>query len=76
MAVEVVVPEESMGEVIGDLNSRNGQIEDVSFRGGRRVVRSLVPMRQMFGYSTELRSLSQGRATFSMQFSAYDTLNS
>lgn len=73
MAVEVIVPEESMGEVIGDLNSRGGQIEELSFRGGKRVVKAHVPMRQMFGYSTAVRSLTQGRANFTMTFSHYDT---
>jgi len=72
MDVEVIVPEEFMGDVIGDLNSRNGQIEEVGFRGGKRVVGALVPMRQLFGYSTKVRSLTQGRANFSMQFSKFD----
>ena len=67
MAVEVVVPEDFLGEVLGDLNQRRGRIEDVAFRGVKRVVRVKVPLRRMFGYSTELRSLSQGRATFTMQ---------
>jgi elongation factor G len=72
MAVEVVVPEESMGEVIGDLNSRGGQIEQLGFRSGKREVKALVPMRQMFGYSTAVRSLTQGRATFTMTFERFD----
>jgi len=72
MDVEVIVPEEFMGDVIGDLNSRSGQIEEVGFRGGKRVVGALVPMRQMFGYSTKVRSLTQGRANFTMQFSKFD----
>jgi elongation factor G len=74
MKVEVVVPEEFTGEVIGDLNARRGRIENVSLFGGRRVVDALVPLRRMFGYSTELRSLSQGRASFTMQFSQYDVV--
>ncbi|MEK6606749.1 MAG: elongation factor G [Myxococcota bacterium] len=72
MAVEVVVPEDFLGEVLGDLNQRRGRIEDVAFRGAKRVVRVKVPLRRMFGYSTELRSLSQGRATFTMQFAERD----
>jgi elongation factor G len=72
MDVEVIVPEEFMGEVIGDLNSRGGQIERLGFRGGKRLVQAKVPMRQMFGYSTSVRSLSQGRATFTMLFSKFD----
>jgi elongation factor G len=72
MDVEVLVPEEFMGEVIGDLNSRGGHIEEVGFRGGKRVVGALVPMRRMFGYSTKVRSLTQGRANFSMQFARFD----
>ena len=72
MKVEVVVPEAFTGEVIGDLNARRGRIENVSLRGERRVIDALVPLRRMFGYSTELRSLSQGRASFSMEFSQYD----
>jgi len=72
MKVEVVVPEDFTGEVLGDLNARRGRIENVSFRGVHRVIDALVPLRRMFGYSTELRSLSQGRASFSMQFEQYD----
>ena len=72
MAVEVLVPDESMGEVIGDLNSRGGQIEELSFRAGKRLVRALVPMRQLFGYSTAVRSLTQGRANFTMAFHCFD----
>ena len=73
MAVEVLVPEEFMGEVIGDLNSRSGHIEELTFRGGKRVVRAHVPMKQMFGYSTAVRSLTQGRANFTMSFHRFDT---
>ena len=74
MEVEVVVPEESMGEVIADLNARSGQIDEVGFRGGKRLVRALVAMRQLFGYSTDVRSLTQGRATFTMRFHRFDTM--
>ncbi|MCB9557540.1 MAG: elongation factor G [Deltaproteobacteria bacterium] len=73
MAVEVVLPEEFMGEVLGDLNQRGGQIGEVGFRGNKRVLRAKVPMRQMFGYSTRVRSLSQGRANFTMRFDRFGT---
>ncbi len=73
MDVEVIVPEEFMGEVIGDLNARGGQIEELGFRGAKRLVRVKVPMRRMFGYSTAVRSLSQGRANFTMQFGMFGT---
>ena len=75
MEVEVLVPEEAMGDVIGDLNARQGQIDEVGFRGNRRLVRAQVPMRQMFGYSTAVRSLSQGRANFTMRFYRFDTVS-
>ncbi|MFH1625362.1 MAG: elongation factor G [Pseudomonadota bacterium] len=72
MEVDVVVPEEFMGEVIGDINSRGGKIEEISSKGKVKIIKSLIPLKRMFGYSTELRSASQGRGTFSMQFSQYD----
>ncbi|MCB2188600.1 MAG: elongation factor G [Deltaproteobacteria bacterium] len=72
MKVEVVVPEEFMGEVIGDLNSRGGSVESVEPKGGTNVLKGLVPLKAMFGYSTALRSATQGRAIFTMQFSHYD----
>ena len=71
MRVEVTMPTEFMGDVIGDLNSRRGQIEGIESRSGTEVVRSFVPLAQMFGYVTDLRSMSQGRATSSMEFSHY-----
>ena len=71
MAVEVVTPEEYMGDVIGDLSSRRGKVEGMEQRGSSQVVRALVPLADMFGYATDLRSRTQGRATYSMQFSAY-----
>jgi elongation factor G len=74
MAVEVTVDDEFLGAVIGDLNQRRGQVQDVGSRGAKRLVAALVPLRNMFGYSTRLRSLTEGRATFSMLFHAYDTL--
>ncbi|HKV91883.1 MAG TPA: elongation factor G [Candidatus Angelobacter sp.] len=72
MAVEVVVPEEYMGTIIGDLNSRRGRIEGIDHRAGSQVIKSLVPLAEMFGYATQMRSNTQGRATFSMHFAHYD----
>ncbi len=74
MAVEVHVDDEFLGAVIGDLNQRRGQVQDVGARGTKRVVVANVALRNMFGYSTRVRSLTEGRATFSMTFHAYDTL--
>jgi elongation factor G len=72
MAVEVVVPEEFMGEVIGDLNGRRGKIQGMEAHAGAQVIAAQVPLSEMFGYATDLRSMTQGRATFTMQFSHYD----
>ena len=72
MSVEVVVPEDYMGEVIGDLNSRRGRIMGMESRAGAQVVASMVPLAQMFGYSTDLRSATQGRATYAMTFDHYE----
>ena len=69
--VEVVVPEEYMGEVMGDLNSRRGHISGMELRAGAQVIRATVPLAQMFGYATDLRSMTQGRAVYTMQFSHY-----
>ncbi|HVK77658.1 MAG TPA: elongation factor G [Kofleriaceae bacterium] len=74
MSVEVTTDDEFLGAIIGDLNQRRGQIQDVETRGAKRVVTALVALRNMFGYSTRMRSLSEGRATFMMKFHAYDTL--
>src|SRR6185437_5014521 len=71
MAVEVVTPEENVGDVIGDLNSRRGTIQAMEERGGGRVVRALVPLSEMFGYVGDLRSKTQGRASYTMQFDSY-----
>jgi elongation factor G len=71
MAVEVTTPDENMGDVIGDLNSRRGQIQAMEERGGARVVKALVPLSEMFGYVGDLRSKTQGRASYSMQFDSY-----
>jgi elongation factor G len=72
MKVEVFVPEAFMGEVIGDLNARDGKIEAIESQAGIQVIKAVVPLAQMFGYSTVLRSATQGRGTFSMQFSHFD----
>jgi len=71
MSVEVVTPEDFMGEVIGDLSSRRGHIQAMEERGGSRVVRALVPLSEMFGYVGDLRSRTQGRASYTMQFDSY-----
>ncbi len=71
MAVEVVTPEDYMGDVIGDLSSRRGRVEGMEQRGTSHVVRSQVPLAEMFGYATDLRSRTQGRATYTMQFDSY-----
>ncbi len=72
MKVEVVTPEDFMGDVIGDLNSRRGQIQGTDSRGNAQVVEAIVPLANMFGYVNQLRSFSQGRANYSMQFSHYE----
>jgi elongation factor G len=71
MAVEVITPEDHVGEVIGDLNSRRGQVQGMEERNGARVVRALVPLSEMFGYVGDLRSRTSGRASYSMQFDSY-----
>jgi elongation factor G len=71
MELEVVTPEDYMGDVIGDLSSRRGKIESMDSRGQARVVAALVPLAEMFGYATDLRSRTQGRATYTMQFHSY-----
>jgi len=72
MEVEAVTPEEYMGDVIGDLNARRGKITSLEQRSGSRVIRAFVPLAEMFGYATQLRSMTQGRATYTMQFDHYD----
>jgi elongation factor G len=72
MAVEVVVPEEYMGDVIGDLNSRRGRIEGMELRSTTQIIKSSVPLSEMFGYATELRSRTQGRGSFTMHFGKYE----
>jgi elongation factor G len=71
MSVEVVMPEEFMGDVMGDLSARRGQIQGMDSRGGGQVIRAMVPLSEMFGYATTVRSKTQGRATFTMQFDHY-----
>jgi elongation factor G len=72
MKVEVVSPEEYMGSITGDINSRRGRIERIDSRPGTQVITSMVPLSEMFGYSTELRSMTQGRATYTMHFHRYE----
>ena len=72
MKVEVIVPEEYMGDVIGDINSRRGRIEGMDARSGAQAIRSFVPLSEMFGYATDLRSRTQGRGVYSMEFDHYD----
>jgi elongation factor G len=74
MAVEVVTPDEYMGDIIGDLNSKRGKVSEMSKRGNAQVIKARVPLSEMFGYATDLRSKSQGRATYTMQFSRYEEL--
>jgi len=72
MRVEVVLPDEFMGAVSGDLNSRRGRIVEQEVRPGTQIVRALVPLSSMFGYATDLRSRTQGRATYTMHFAHYE----
>ncbi len=72
MAVEVVVPEQYMGDVIGDLNSRRGRIEGMQLRGTTQIIKSMVPLSEMFGYATDVRSRTQGRGSFTMHFGRYE----
>ncbi|QNI30972.1 elongation factor G [Alloacidobacterium dinghuense] len=72
MAVEVTVPEEHMGTIIGDINSRRGRIEGMEHTGGSQVIKAMVPLKEMFGYVNDIRSSTQGRASYSMQFARYE----
>jgi elongation factor G len=72
MSVEVVVPEQYMGDVIGDLNSRRGRIEGMQLRGTTQIIKSMVPLSEMFGYATDVRSRTQGRGSFTMHFGRYE----
>ncbi|MDQ3894468.1 MAG: elongation factor G, partial [Actinomycetota bacterium] len=76
MAVEIVTPDEYLGDVMGDLNARRGRVEALEQRGNAQVVRAKVPLATMFGYATDLRSTTQGRATFTMQFDSYSEVPS
>ena len=73
MKLEVVTPEENMGDVIGDLNKRRGQVEGMeNSRSGARIVKAMVPLAEMFGYATDLRSRTQGRGVYTMTFDHYE----
>jgi len=72
MKVEVTVPEDYMGDILGNINSRRGRIEGTESRSGAQVINGFVPLGEMFGYATDLRSRTQGRGNFTMQFSHYD----
>ncbi len=72
MLVNIITPSEFMGEVIGDINARRGDIQAIDPKGAVSEIRAKVPLKAMFGYSTDLRSATQGRAVFTMQFFAYD----
>ena len=72
MKVEVNTPEEYMGDVLGQINSKRGRIEEMGQRGQAKIITAFVPLSEMFGYSTELRSASQWRATYAMEFHHYD----
>jgi elongation factor G len=76
MAIEIITPEEFMGQVVSDLNSRRGKATKVEYRGGTNVIAGEVPLANMFGYATDLRSLTQGRATFTLQFAHYSPVPS
>ena len=71
MNLEVVVPQEYMGDVMGDLNRRRGKVQGMKMRAGAQVIEAMVPLKEMFGYATTVRSMSQGRATFTMEFKKY-----
>jgi len=72
MSLEVVSPDEYLGDIVGDINSRRGKIEEMEMRGGSRVIKAIVPLEEMFGYATNLRTLTQGRGVFSMEFLKYN----
>lgn len=72
MKVEVTVPEEYMGDILGDINSRRGRVEGMDSRNNASIVRGFVPLSEMFGYTTSLRSRTQGRGTFAMELAAYE----
>ena len=76
MSLEVVSPDEYLGDIVGDINARRGKIEEMEMKGGSRVMKALVPLEEMFGYATTLRTLTQGRGVFSMEFFRYDRIPS
>ena len=71
MKVEVITPDQNMGDVVGDLNKRRGQLEGMDSKGGAQVVKAKVPLSEMFGYVTQLRTITSGRASSTMEFSHY-----
>jgi len=71
MEVEVTTPEEFMGDVIGDINSKRGRVDTMEDRAGAKIIKAYVPLAEMFGYATSLRSMTQGRASYAMQFDHY-----
>lgn len=71
MKVEILTPEENMGDVIGDMNRRRGQLQGMDTRAGSQVIKALVPLSEMFGYVTQLRTITSGRATSTMEFDHY-----
>ena len=76
MELDAIVPEEFMGEVIGDIQARKGSIDLIDTKGKIATIKAHPPLTRMFGYSTDLRSMTQGRGTFSMRFSRYDSVSS
>jgi elongation factor G len=74
MSLEIVSPDEYLGDIVGDLNARRGKIEGLEMRVGSRVIKARAPLAEMFGYATILRTLTQGRGVFSMEFAQYETM--
>jgi elongation factor G len=72
MAAEIVTPEDFMGDVVGDVNRRRGKVNSIEMRSGAQCINAFVPLAEMFGYATELRSMTQGRASYTMQFDHYE----
>jgi elongation factor G len=72
MDLEIVTPDDYLGDVVGDINARRGKIEGMEMRSGSRVIKIHVPMAEMFGYATALRTLTQGRGVFTLEFAQYD----
>ena len=74
MKMEIVTPDESIGDILGDLNSRRAQIVSIDSRGNSRIIRCVIPLSETFGYATNLRSMSQGRATYTMEVYRYEEM--